>query len=274
MKKNLFITVLFLFLLNSIAIGADFNTCEKLYNDGKYKDSSKCFFYRLQADNNDIQSRFYYAASLYYDRQLHMAYEQYQYIADNYPNTQIGNYSKQEAEKVRQRINHINTSKANDKGDYVSELSHTSKWLHMPIKVYIEPSLYKTTAVKAFLEWENKTYSKVRFVLVSNPNAAKIKVHFVDKFGPNEKSEALGYTLLRYWQNVNLSAQIKVLKSTPSGDSVSEEQMYHVVLHEIGHALGITGHSSNSNDIMYPNTFTNQVSLSKRDLNTINAVYK
>ena len=116
MKKNLFITVLFLFLITSVVSAADFNTCQKLYNDNKFKDASTCFFYRVQADNNDVQSRFYYAASLYFDRQLYMAYNQYQYIADNYPNTEIGNYSKQEAAKVKQRIEHIRVSKANDTG--------------------------------------------------------------------------------------------------------------------------------------------------------------
>ena len=52
-----------------------------------------------------------------------------------------------------------------------------------------------------------------------------------------------------------------------------------VAQHEIGHALGIWGHSSNPNDIMYyAGDYINEVnpnkSFSKRDINTLNLLYK
>ena len=55
--------------------------------------------------------------------------------------------------------------------------------------------------------------------------------------------------------------------------SLSKEEIYAVAVHEIGHALGIMGHSSDRNDIMYPNTNNIGIHASARDFNTIREFY-
>ena len=47
-----------------------------------------------------------------------------------------------------------------------------------------------------------------------------------------------------------------------------------IALHEIGHALGINGHSSDSKDIMFMSVDKNQTTLSRRDVETLKALYK
>lgn len=275
MKKISIILISFIFiaLLNKPAIAQPFYACKDLYKGRKYNAASKCFYQRINENSNDVESRFWYAASLYYDRQLSLSYAQYNYIAQKYPNSNIGKYSKKEAEKVKNRIKHIENAKAKDTGSYTQELSHRSKWTQMPIRVWIQPSSYTASAKKAFDEWQTKSGGIVRFAYVDNQNAAKIKVSFVDKLDTSDADKNIGFTTLKYVGNKNISADVKILRKTQANLPKSNMEIYPVILHEIGHALGLSGHSKNNNDIMYPNDFTNDVHLSNRDINTLRAIY-
>lgn len=256
------------------SMASEFKACLNYYNDAKYQSSSNCFNDMLRHDSENIQARFYYAASLFFDRQYNLSYQQYNYIAEKYPNSEIGKYSKQEAAKVYRKIQHVKNSKINDSGDYTSDLDLKTKWYYMPIKVYIQPSAYKNTAAKAFYEWEVKTNRAVSFSLVTDENRAQIKVYFVDKISQPQSHNNLGITYLKYIGNMNTNANIEILQRTNSNQLRSHKQIYPVVLHEVGHALGISGHSKNNNDIMYENDYTNDTHLSNRDINTIKAIYK
>ena len=55
--------------------------------------------------------------------------------------------------------------------------------------------------------------------------------------------------------------------------TLSKDEIYAVAVHEIGHAIGILGHSSNRNDIMYPTTDIIGIHASNRDVNTIRQFY-
>ena len=68
-----------------------------------------------------------------------------------------------------------------------------------------------------------------------------------------------------------------------NGNYFSDKEIYNTVLHEIGHALGIMGHSYSSDDLMYMSTqpdtmYTRYRSdfqyISQQDLNTVNLLYK
>ena len=77
---------------------------------------------------------------------------------------------------------------------------------------------------------------------------------------------------------------ITFYKNNPLGEDNTSTQIYNTALHEIGHALGISGHSDNPNDVMYGNNnavtkfasiFEDETAfLSKRDLNTITLLYR
>ena len=53
----------------------------------------------------------------------------------------------------------------------------------------------------------------------------------------------------------------------------TENALYSTALHEIGHALGISGHSVNKEDIMYPVTRQDEAQISKNDINTLKLIY-
>ena len=151
-NNRILLTILVLFLGIQNALAYNANACKTLYNDQKFTQASRCYYNIVQTNNNDIQSRFYYAASLFYSRQYSLAYTQYRYIADKYPNSNIGRYSRAEAEKVRQKMLAVQKAKLNDTGNYLTNLDKATKWYKMPIKVWIQPSAYRNYSINAFYE--------------------------------------------------------------------------------------------------------------------------
>ncbi len=58
------------------------------------------------------------------------------------------------------------------------------------------------------------------------------------------------------------------------GRSFSDTDTYKTCLHEVGHAIGMEGHSNTPSDIMYPMLNSAQTPyLKERDINTIAALY-
>ena len=81
---------------------------------------------------------------------------------------------------------------------------------------------------------------------------------------------------MRYFCRQPISTQVRLpYKLIFSKDS---KRIHSVILHEVGHALGIQEHSSNANDVMFPGSCSSfgpeQVVLTKRDLETISRIYK
>lgn len=64
------------------------------------------------------------------------------------------------------------------------------------------------------------------------------------------------------------------ISTRTGGRAISKDEIKKTALHEIGHALGMNGHSSNSADIMYAAISPKQTSyLNGRDRATINRLY-
>ena len=74
--KKIFTLLLALFLSNNIVTATSFEACEMYYNDQKYNTASYCFAQLLNIDSNNVQARFYYAASLFFDKQYEASYQQ------------------------------------------------------------------------------------------------------------------------------------------------------------------------------------------------------
>ena len=91
---------------------------------------------------------------------------------------------------------------------------------------------------------------------------------------------AIGSSLASPWlqykgtKTEKLSPDIKINTKITEGmpDDVAKSKIRQIAMHQIGHAIGIFGHSPDPEDIMYQN-FT-AVQLSERDINTIKEIYK
>lgn len=166
------------------------------------------------------------------------------------------------------------------------------RWSKLPITISIEnksstqvPDYYKNEILRAFSQWQNST----RFLKFKQVNSSDANISIEIKDLPDNVCEGnvchfvLGYTTPQYSGKFLKKMNIILYNKNPRGEYFSDKSLYNTVLHEIGHALGIMGHSYNENDLMYmtaeqDNTYAEDRSsfqyLSQQDVNTITLLYK
>lgn len=155
--------------------------------------------------------------------------------------------------------------------NYLNELTHYAVWKQSQrITVWVQPSPYAPGIYDAFREWMVAGGGCLKFIDSNTEKNANIRVYFVERLSGNKA----GVTYHRSAGKYMVSADITIgYKDLYKDRYLSKEEIYAVAVHEIGHALGIMGHSSDRNDIMYPNTNNIGIHASARDFNTIREFY-
>ena len=135
-------------------------------------------------------------------------------------------------------------------------------------------------AERAFLSWQEATNGELQFQKV-NDNA-NIEIHVVYNLPDDKIFETIYSTAITVpdiKEDKLNQMNIFIKSSDEYGNPFEEDKLYSLLLHEIGHALGLGGHSANKDDVMYHegdyiNRLTTIKEISKRDLNTLNLLYK
>lgn len=174
--------------------------------------------------------------------------------------------------------------------DYFAEISTEGafRWAResLPLKVYITNGAgvpgfrpaYRQILIDAFNEWSQVSQGKIAWQLVSSVHEADIACTFRGTPRSNDDGVEGGRTSTtivtdRQGREFIESARMELLTRL-HGVSIDDSEFRKAALHEVGHALGLQGHSSTRTDIMYFAVANSQRPyLQSRDINTLLKLY-
>lgn len=170
--------------------------------------------------------------------------------------------------------------------DYLAELlaDRIDIWpaARMPIKVYIgqcDREEHRAVVAAALSKWQSLSGQRVSFKTVDEPKVADMQIRWERdrrKLCDPASSES-GESRITCDDRGICYADVIIATNLRDGERLSLEAISWTALHEIGHALGLQGHSSKSADLMAPTQRLSQISMTsqptQRDLNTLARLY-
>lgn len=183
------------------------------------------------------------------------------------------------------------TDAANDYFGYAT-YETVAKWQpdKFPLKVYIPSESeaakipkfnpqFRTALRNAFDQWAAKSNGTISFTYVPSSAGSNIECTWTDNPSRVSRPSEGGEARVAYDANKGIDhVQIILLTTTPSATEkqIPVNIMQAASLHEIGHGLGILGHSPDADDVMFCSVPAADQSkgLSERDANTLTHLYR
>ncbi|MBY0549712.1 MAG: matrixin family metalloprotease [Candidatus Obscuribacterales bacterium] len=264
---------------------AAYQNANKLFNDGKVDAAAAQCVAALKIDPSFSPCIARLADCYYVRGQYAFAKQCYTDFLKRSPLSRSAQHCRERILMCDQEQRKATLSYANS-SNYLNEVQ--SDWAKctwpegkMPLKVYIYPTNgsagfhYGTVFQQALDQWVGVLDHRLTYRMVQTPGEANITCQWTQQCrDPNHQGE----TNLLYKDNHDGTAPLEVARitiavNTPNGP-VSAKVLKSTCLHEIGHALGLHGHSTNKNDTMYyaVSKFA-PAQLTSRDINTINHLY-
>ena len=149
-----------------------------------------------------------------------------------------------------------------------------SIWKTMPVSVNVQNNSFKDTVKQAFEAYNNTFAGILQFTFTDNANEAQIKVSFHDRLELSNSDQFVAGVTNNFSSGKDIQSSTIKLLTQKNGVKLSSTSIYNTALHEIGHVIGINGHSDDKGDVMYPQTDSiNMAKFSVRDIATIKIMY-
>lgn len=156
-----------------------------------------------------------------------------------------------------------------------------------PLKVYADipqnaPEFHEQEIKNAFQRWEDTTQGFISFVFVDNEDTANIICSYPKNFQrscESNKTSTASRQYFTYDKDGNiLRSNIELTTTDCNGETYPRDLIYAIILREIGHSLGLRGHSGNfsSNALYYPEANKDhsvRPIINKADINTLRLIY-
>ncbi|MDE6138020.1 MAG: matrixin family metalloprotease, partial [Candidatus Gastranaerophilales bacterium] len=258
-----------------------------MYQQGQFEQSLPYFEKSLFADSKGILTRFFYVMALSKSEPKYSVQKKLFEMSESKLDDEALRYAKIQVRRLRYNLlagleqNYIhNALMGND----------IVRWdiRSFPLRVYIEdeksvPEYYIDSINRAMNLWSNST-NFVKFTRVNDKANADIHIKFKDNKTNCENGECrfvTAYTEPNIKDKILNKMTLTFYRTNPLNKGFTEGEIYNTALHELGHTLGIIGHSDNPSDLMFSMSDTTGVkyypfaqSLSKRDLQTLILLYR
>lgn len=291
----IFVVVLsfLIYVLKNLIPGYYFNVGKNYYLEKNYKKAyeylNKAFF--LNSKDKDV--RYYYVQTLIkLPADLDVQKKLFEFS--------LGNFSDSADLLADRQISKWRNQISRNAGEnYIEQVPFNNKILRwdstkFPLKVFISnesslaPPYYEQTIRSALSQWAKSTAGFIKFKFVDRETDSDLFIKIVPSAEMNKCSEenckyVVAFTTPSLNGDLLKKMTIVFYDSNNLSQPFSQREVYNTALHEMGHALGIMGHSYNSDDLMY---MENKIDksydkfrsdfqlLSPVDLNTLNLLYK
>ena len=170
--------------------------------------------------------------------------------------------------------------------NYIKQARYQNKYIvrwnktEFPIKIYVGngkgiPNYYTSAFIYAPMVWKDESEGIIDFQLVREEKDANISFRILDK---NAEGDTLAYTTHEMQGSKLLRSVIYVYKRDSKGNYFKPNDLLNIMVHEFGHALGIIGHATDPESIMYESysVLCEKTSpfLYGSDINTLRLLYK
>ena len=296
---NIFLIIILISLVCFIIWKTTPLSANYFYNKGKqfyfselYDDSIEMFEQALKVSPDNEAYQYFYVAALTKAEPTYFIQEKLYAVAHSKICEMAKNLAKSHNTLLRKEL------LEGLEDNYIINAIATKEIVHwnledFPIKVYVQntdavPKYYNEKILSALKEWKDRT-GFIDFVRVNSQEKSNIDIIYKDLPKTDCDKHGCPYIIGTTEHeidsnNVLKKVTITMYKANPFGHEFLAPEIYHTAVHELGHALGIMGHSDNSSDIMYSNNnkiydlFSPQrprvLDISMRDLMTITLLYK
>lgn len=172
--------------------------------------------------------------------------------------------------------------------DYFPYTTHDGviKWTasQMPLKVFVSSGAkvpgykpeFEGLFTDAFKQWTTASGDQVKVDFVSKAENSNIECVWTNDYKMVNSPAEGGEAQVSWTKDGIQHVKIVILTTDPTPDSpLSQNQVRAVCMHEIGHSLGLMGHSPRPDDIMYCTMPSAEVkpAISSRDASTLKHLY-